>query len=238
MSTEVKFEGFAYHPGLRRHHIFIDLPTRFDEDVVIVEDFSAKETPREKARLPLRFFDRISTPLAAHFNQRIAENPDLKPCPRARFMRGKRIPMDLLLGRELLVLAWAIEPWEHPPERDPVFLHLPRALDTWLSMPPEERWTLFRLTNAKAGYGADAGKGWRRALRYGLCGEVGEALPTIVPAPLRRKKKAPAKTPSSPDSSPRTLPSNPTSSKRKSDKTAKKKPSTSGGKPFHTRAKT
>jgi hypothetical protein len=222
MSTEVKFEGFAYHAGLRRHHIFVDVPTRLDEDVVIVEDFSAKESPREKARLPLRFFDRISTPLTAHFNQRIAENPDLNPCPRARFVRGKRIPMDLLLGRELLVLAWAIEPWEHPPERDPVFLHLPRALDTWLSMPPEERWTLFRLTNAKAGYGADAGKGWRRALRYGLCGEVGETLPTILPAPVRRKKKAPAKTPSNRDSSPPTLPSSPTSSKRKTKTSAKK----------------
>jgi hypothetical protein len=190
MSTDLQFEGFAFCPSLRRHHIFIDVPSRLDDDVVIVEDTSDKESPREKARIPLRYFDRLQTPVASHFNQRIQENPDLKNCPRAKFVRGKRIPIDLLLGRELLVLVWAVEPWEQAAEKDPVFFHLPKALETWLGMPPEERWTLFRLTNAKAGYLADCGKGWRRALRYGLCGEMGESLPEGKTGRTSKKKSS------------------------------------------------
>lgn len=195
MSSKLRFEGFAYSPELRRHHIFVDVPTRLGDDVVFLEDVSdsEKESPREKARLPLRFFESIQTPVAAHFNQRISDNEELKNCPRARFIRGKRIPLDLLLGRELLVLAWAIEPWERPPEKDPVFLHIPRALESWLGMPPEERWTLYRLTNAKAGHLSDWGKGWRRSLRYGLCGEVGGGST----APTPRKKKALTPSPAS-----------------------------------------
>jgi len=202
MSGKLQFEGFAYCPELRRHHIFLDIPTRMDEDVVFVEDVSHKETPREKARIPLRFWNELHTPVAAHFNRRIKENPELKGCPRGKFVRGQRVPVDLLLGRELLILVWAVEPWEQG--KDPVILYLPRALDSWLGMTPEERWTLFRLTNSRAGHRADTGKGWRRALRYGLCGEL-----ELADAPVPRrvtKKKAPPRTKTRPTSS-RTRPS-------------------------------
>ncbi len=188
MSSKPQFTGFAYCPEIRRHHIFVELPTRLGEDVAIVEDTSDRETPVEKARIPLRYWTELQTSVAAHFNQRIKEHPDLKTCPKARFVRGKRIPLDLLLGRELLVLAWAVEPWTEDPDKDPVILHLPQALDAWLGMMPEERWTLYRLTNARAGHWRDLGNGWRKALRYGLCGNVGEEAPTG--RPLRQKKKA------------------------------------------------
>lgn len=193
MSTKPRFEGFAYCPELRRHHIFVDVPSRLDDEVVIVEDVSDKETPREKARIPLRFFEMVQTPIASHFNQRISDNEELKNCPRARFVRGKRIPLDLLLGRELLVLAWAIEPWERPAQADPVVLHIPKALEAWLGMPPEERWTLYRLTNAKSGHLSDSGKGWRRSLRYGLCGEIGSPSSTNTPAPRKKKALTPSR---------------------------------------------
>ena len=188
MSNKPQFTGFAYCPEIRRHHIFLELPTRLGEDAVFVEDTSDRETPVEKARLPLRYWTEFQTPVAAHFNQRIKEHPDLKSCPKARFVRGKRIPLDLLLGRELLVLAWAVEPWTEDPDKDPVILHLHQALEAWLGMMPEERWTLYRLTNARAGHWRDLGKGWRKALRYGLCGNVGDEL--AAPPPRREKKKA------------------------------------------------
>lgn len=188
MSNKSAFEGFAYNPEIRRHHIFAEIPPRVGEDVVVLEDTNERETPVEKARIPLRYWTEFQTPVAAHFNQRIKNHPDLKTCPKARFVRGKRIPLDLLLGRELLVLVWAVEPWTEDPAKDPVVLHLPQALESWLGMTPEERWTLYRLTNARAGHARDAAKGWRRALRYGLCGNVGEECAT--PPPRREKKKA------------------------------------------------
>lgn len=187
MSNKPQFTGFAYSAEIRRHHIFVELPTKLGESVVFVEDTSERETPVEKARIPLRYWTEFQTSVTAHFNQRIKEHPDLKTCPKARFVRGKRIPLDLLLGRELLVLVWAVEPWTENPDKDPVILHLPKALETWLGMMPEERWTLYRLTNARAGHREDVGKGWRKALRYGLCGNVGEQSPET--RPQREKKK-------------------------------------------------
>lgn len=183
------FTGFAYCPEIRRHHMVVDLPTRLAEEVVITEDVSDRESPREKARLPLRYWRELQQPVTAEFNRRIRESEDLKGCRRGAFTRGHEVPVDLLLGRELLVLLWAVEPWENPAEADPVFLYIPRALETWLGMSPEERWTLYRLTNAQAGHEADRGKGWRRSLRYGLCGEINDAN-TPGPPPKRTGRPA------------------------------------------------
>ena len=207
------FEGFAFSPEIRRHHMVVDLPTRLAEDVVVTEDVSDRETPREKARIPLRYWREIQQPVSAEFNRRIRESEDLKNCRRGAFTRGRSVPIDLLLGRELLVLLWAVEPWDSVAETDPIFLYIPRALETWLGMSPEERWTLYRLTNAQAGHAADRGKGWRRSLRYGLCGEISEAH---APEPPPRRSGRPtakkkARTRPSPNSSPRNQAS-PTSS--------------------------
>lgn len=74
-------------------------------------------------------------------------------------------PVDRLLGKELCVLAWAVERME--PEKIPV------AVRNWLALRPEERWWLFGMTAMSTGGVFDAGKGWRAALQHAL-GDVAQ----------------------------------------------------------------
>ncbi len=74
-------------------------------------------------------------------------------------------PLDRLLGKELCVLAWAIE------RLDPDKIGL--AVRNWLALRPEERWWLFGMTAIATGGIQDGDKGWRVALRYAL-GDVAQ----------------------------------------------------------------
>jgi len=75
-------------------------------------------------------------------------------------------PVDRLLGKELCVLAWAIEGMD--------FDHIPIAVRNWLALRPEERWWLFGMTAITTGGVNDGGKGWRLALRHAL-GDIAQS---------------------------------------------------------------
>lgn len=75
-------------------------------------------------------------------------------------------PVDRLLGKELCVLAWAVEHMEM--EKIPV------AVRNWLALRPEERWWLFGMTAMSTGAVGDGNKGWRLALRHAL-GDVAQS---------------------------------------------------------------
>ena len=75
-------------------------------------------------------------------------------------------PVDRLLGKELCVLAWAVEHMEM--EKIPV------AVRNWLALRPEERWWLFGTTAMSTGAVSDGDKGWRLALRHAL-GDVAQS---------------------------------------------------------------
>jgi uncharacterized protein (DUF2237 family) len=64
------------------------------------------------------------------------------------------------MGKELLVLAWAVEQAD--------LLAIPQAVRNWLGLQPEERWWLCTMTAAATGGLNDAGKGWRKALYHAL----------------------------------------------------------------------
>lgn len=68
--------------------------------------------------------------------------------------------VDRLLGKELCVLAWAVESMEME--------NIPVAVRNWLALRPEERWWLFGMTAMSTGGINDSGKGWRLALRHAL----------------------------------------------------------------------
>jgi len=71
------------------------------------------------------------------------------------------IPISRILGKELVLLAWAIE------DSDPSLI--PIAVKNWLGLAPEERWWLFTMTNAATGHAISGkSKGWRKAVRYAL----------------------------------------------------------------------
>lgn len=66
-----------------------------------------------------------------------------------------------LFGKELMVLAWAIEDAEPG--------GIPQAVENWLGLRPEERWWLYTVTNAATGHPTlGRGRGWRKALRFAL----------------------------------------------------------------------
>lgn len=85
--------------------------------------------------------------------------------------------VDRLLGKELCVLAWAVEHME--------MAKVPVAVRNWLSLRPEERWWLFGITAICTG-GIDNGdKGWRLALRHAL-GDVAQSE-QLAPTTLWRR---------------------------------------------------
>jgi len=86
-------------------------------------------------------------------------------------------PVDRLLGKELCVLAWAVEEMEM--EKIPV------AVRNWLALRPEERWWLFGMTAMTTGRLTDAGKGWRLALRHAL----GDVVQSDLLQPRTRREK-------------------------------------------------
>ena len=75
-------------------------------------------------------------------------------------------PVDRLLGKELCVLAWAVEHME--------IGKIPVAVRNWLMLRPEERWWLFGTTAISSGAVGDGDRGWRLALRYAL-GDVAQS---------------------------------------------------------------
>lgn len=75
-------------------------------------------------------------------------------------------PVDRLLGKELCVLAWAVEKMEME--------KIPIAVRNWLALRPEERWWLFGMTAISTGGINDGDKGWRLALRHAL-GDVAQS---------------------------------------------------------------
>lgn len=77
--------------------------------------------------------------------------------------------VDRLLGKELCVLAWAIEGMEID--------NIPVAVRNWLALRPEERWWLFGMTAKSSGNVEDRDVGWRIALRHAL-GDIVQAEQT------------------------------------------------------------
>lgn len=85
--------------------------------------------------------------------------------------------VDRLLGRELCVLAWAIEQMDM--EKIPV------AVRNWLALRPEERWWLFGMTAIATGGVLDAGRGWRVALQHAL----GDVAQSELLSPRARRRR-------------------------------------------------
>jgi hypothetical protein len=97
--------------------------------------------------------------------QRAFNAPAQGAQPRDRPWKVGDTPIDRLLGKELCVLAWAVE------RLDPSMIRI--AVRNWLALRPEERWWLFGTTAIATGGIGDAEKGWRVALRYAL-GDVAQ----------------------------------------------------------------
>ncbi|WP_018995155.1 anti-phage-associated DUF3780 domain-containing protein [Thioalkalivibrio sp. ALJ2] len=158
--------GFGVPKTLAPHHFVVEIPRGNSQPVLITEDLGVAGEARghevlDRVVVPRRNWTEIQVAVKRAFNERLKTH-DLAP---SQWKVGTT-PVDRMLGKELCVLAWAIE--DMPPE------DVPYALRNWLALRPEERWWLFDMVAATVGGPNGKGRGWRMALRYAL-GDTPEA---------------------------------------------------------------
>lgn len=143
------------------HHMVVNIPEHRNDAVLVVEHFGIQATRDgelesvERVELSRTAWSAIADTLRKTFNERLKE----KSIAGSKWAVGEN-KLDRLLGKELCVLAWAIE--KVPDEL------IPAAITNWLGLKPEERWWLFTVTAAATGGIDDGDIGWRKALRYAL----------------------------------------------------------------------
>jgi hypothetical protein len=162
--------GFGFQPAESQHHFLVTIPTGEGGHVVISEHMTwddseprrelsfalGKEDDKLRAMLPRDKWEAIADAARTEFNERL-RRLGLKA---GAWKRG-RVPISRLFGKELVLLAWAIE------DADPGLI--PFAIRNWLGLAPEERWWLYTMTAAATGHAtAGRNKGWRKAVRFAL----------------------------------------------------------------------
>ncbi|MBF0120191.1 MAG: DUF3780 domain-containing protein [Desulfobacterales bacterium] len=156
--------GFGFIPQESHHHFLVCIPHTKDGTVVIYERFARQDDDISKkintyedvakAEISKHKWKLLEEALKNEFNNRLKK---LK-ITVGKFVQGKT-PVERLLGKEMLLLVWAVE------DCDPSVI--PIAIRNWLGLAPEERWWLFTMTNAATG-GLHDKRGWRKAIRYAL----------------------------------------------------------------------
>lgn len=152
--------GFGVPVSTAPHHFIVSIPRGSRQPVSITEDLGMHSEGEDnqildRVIIPRPTWTEISNPVKRLFNQRLKAHK----LAGSRWKAGEN-PVDRLLGKELCVLAWAVE--DLPLEK------VGTALRNWLALRPEERWWLFGMTAAAAGAPEDKGRGWRAALGYAL----------------------------------------------------------------------
>lgn len=161
---QVEQYGFGFNPDESQSHFLVLLPKKEGGKIDIFErhhwEKNGKQVLRNgdilKARIPKETWDAIADTVSCEFNKWLKKEGKLP----GEFKPGG-VPVGRLMGKELMVLVWALE--NNNPSR------IPTALTNWLGLQPEERWWLYTMTSASTGSITDSGRGWRMALQYALC---------------------------------------------------------------------
>lgn len=163
-------QGFGFCPAASAHHFLVTIPASNREEVLISEHFTWSEgeatpTPpfafgeaegKLRVLLARTKWDVIADEVRVEFNKRLKQEGQ-----KSGAWKTGTNPVSRLLGKELVLLAWAIE------EADPALIQT--AVRNWLGLVPEERWWLYTMTCAATGHAIQGrGKGWRKAVRYAL----------------------------------------------------------------------
>lgn len=171
MSDTVSFEDFGASKTLGSHVFLVDIPVSRSAPVLVIESYGYRGgdrgIPEKETRVQLdrNKWTQIADVCRGNFNERLKA----KKIPTGRWHTGMN-KLDKLLGKELCVLAWACEPAN--------LEQVPVICQRWVSLRPEERWWLFRMTVAEAGLVQDYNRGWRKALFHALSdGKIDERRP-------------------------------------------------------------
>lgn len=167
-SAKGKPLGFGFRPEESEHHFVVTIPGGGRKDVLVAEHLHfdpecasaplgvGVEDAKYRATLPREKWDALADDVRVEFNRRLRK----QGLPSGRWKRGDN-PVTRLLGKELTLLAWAVE------DADPALI--PTAVKNWLGLAPEERWWLFTMTNAATGHVLRGrNRGWRKAVRFAL----------------------------------------------------------------------
>jgi hypothetical protein len=157
--------GFGVPTSANPHHFLVQIP-RSNSAPVLVSEYlgmssdAAQDQVIDRVLLERPRWTAIRAEVQRAFNARLKQHK----LATAHWKVGD-VPVDRLLGKELCVLAWAIE--ELAPD------HIPLTVRNWLALRPEERWWLFGMTAMATGGVHDSGRGWRLALQHAL-GDVAQ----------------------------------------------------------------
>jgi hypothetical protein len=169
-SAEPKSQGFGFQPERSQHHFIVSMPAGKNDKVTISEHLAFEESPGRRALslalgqednkvrvvLPPAKWEAIAEPVKTEFNTRLRK----RGLPSGKWSRTET-RVSRLLGKELVLLTWAIE------DADPSLI--PIAIRNWQGLAPEERWWLYTMTNAATGHAITGrARGWRKALRFAL----------------------------------------------------------------------
>lgn len=177
MNDVMKTKGFGVPDTIDPHHFIVTVPSGKNGDIIIAEHFGVSASSEEadvliRCNLSRPAWRSISEEVKRVFNDRLREKK-LQP---SRWSAGEN-PVERLLGKELCVLAWAIE--NAPEETHPA------AVATWIGFKPEERWWLFKMVDQTVGETNDKDIGWRKALRIAFT----ESPNQLEVSPKKRQRK-------------------------------------------------
>jgi hypothetical protein len=167
-------EGFGHQPEKELHHFIVALPRSQGGIVQVYEVFEADmagpalESRNLRVTLDVNRWLKIADALEDEFNTRLRAAG-----LRAGKWKAGHVPVARLFGKELVLLAWAIE------DAEPTLAYT--AIQNWRGLAPEERWWLYTMTAAQTGHHAQRGRGWRKAVRAALTENpvhTGPAAPT------------------------------------------------------------
>lgn len=147
------------------HHFRVAIPHTKNSEVTITENFSIQDqdlplVPSDQVKLRVILsrerWEYIATAVRLEFNERYRKQGSGLGSWK---IGANDLPRSL--GKELVVLAWAIE--QAPEDK------IAYAIQNWLGLSPEERWWLYTQANAATGHAEKGrGKGWRKAIQIAL----------------------------------------------------------------------
>jgi Protein of unknown function (DUF3780) len=170
--------GFGCPVEMFIHHVEVTIPEGRGGEVLFEEDWGVAPAggPDRLLRcaLPRARWNAVASLAKEVLNERLKE----QELPSSRWVTGIN-RVERLLGKEVVVLAWAVEAAE---DED-----VSAIASAWAALRPEERWWLFGRVASIAGSDADAFAKPRRGLALLLSGGPSRhpALAPRTPRPLK-----------------------------------------------------
>jgi hypothetical protein len=164
------------------HHFYVHIPAKPKAAVIIFEDFgfNGDETRREKTErrvvLDHELWTKIRDEARRDFNVRLKA----KKQSTGMWSAGK-VKLDRFLGRELYVLARAVEL--------AALEEITIICKKWQALRPEESWWLYSKTSSEAALAEQKDRGWRKALYCALSDGTSAKVAVMVHPRQKRVKK-------------------------------------------------